>query len=90
MLHQTSWKRLACTCCIFVVLLLASTTVPPAAGQDVLAGLDLLDTDPALTWFNFGVPGSPAIPADFFGPGSDPFTGTIALDGGQHLGWAGR
>ena len=30
---------------------------------------------------NFGVPGSPAIPADFFGPGSDPFTGAVCLEG---------
>lgn len=30
---------------------------------------------------NFGVAGSPAIPADFFGPGSDPFTGSVCLQG---------
>ena len=67
-------------CCLVVVFLLAAIVVTPAAGQDVLAGLDLLDTEPALTHFNFG---PMPIPADFFGPGSDPFTGTVALDGGQ-------
>ena len=30
---------------------------------------------------NFGVTGSPPIPADFFGPGSDPFEGAICLEG---------
>jgi hypothetical protein len=34
---------------------------------------------------NFGVQGSPAIPADFFDPGSDPFTDSICLQG-QPLG----
>jgi len=29
----------------------------------------------------FGVTGSPAIPADFFGMGSDPFTGSVCLEG---------
>ncbi len=29
----------------------------------------------------FGVAGSPAIPADFFAPGSDPFTGSVCLEG---------
>ena len=29
----------------------------------------------------FGVTGSPAIPADFFGPGSDPFSDTVCLEG---------
>ncbi|MFQ5495395.1 MAG: hypothetical protein ACE5EX_08445, partial [Phycisphaerae bacterium] len=30
---------------------------------------------------SFGVADSPPIPADFFAPGSDPFTGTICLEG---------
>lgn len=30
---------------------------------------------------HFGVTGSPAIPADFFGPGSEPFTGSVCLRG---------
>ncbi len=30
---------------------------------------------------NFGVAGSPPIPADFFGPGSDPFDGSVCLQG---------
>jgi hypothetical protein len=48
------------------------------AQQPVFAGLDLLRTEPGTTEFTFG---APAIPADFFGPGSDPFTGTVSLDG---------
>jgi hypothetical protein len=46
---------------------------------DVQAGLDLLQTEPALTEFDFA---PTPIPADFFGPGSDPFDGIIALAGG--------
>ncbi|MHC4697426.1 MAG: hypothetical protein ACYTFA_11840, partial [Planctomycetota bacterium] len=34
------------------------------------------------TYANFGAPDTPAIPADFFEPGSDPFTGIVPLDGG--------
>ncbi len=30
---------------------------------------------------NFGVPGSPAIPPGFFGPGSDPFEGQVCMKG---------
>jgi len=30
---------------------------------------------------NFGSPDTDPIPADFFGPGSDPFTGTVCLEG---------
>ncbi len=32
-------------------------------------------------YHNFGVLGSPAIPADFFGPGSEPFVGPVPLVG---------
>lgn len=53
-----------------------------AVAQDVQPGSDLFHTDPATTFQNFS--GSP-IPADFFGPGSDPFDGIINF-GGQPLG----
>jgi hypothetical protein len=70
------------TCCLVVVFLFAALVVTPAAGQDVHAGMDLLDTEPTLTVFDFGLT---PIPADFFGPGSDPFVGSVALDGGHLL-----
>jgi hypothetical protein len=44
--------------------------------------LDVWVSDPDNTsCHNFGVAGSPAIPADFFGPGSEPFTGQVCLSG---------
>ncbi len=43
---------------------------------------DLWVTDSGgMVCHNFGVTGSPAIPADFFGPGSDPFSGQVCLMG---------
>ena len=49
-----------------------------ASGQDVLAGVDIFETDPNTTFQDFnGMP----IPADFFGPGSDPFVGVVQLRG---------
>ncbi len=38
-------------------------------------------SEPNGTFVEFGTGNLPAIPADFFGPGSDPFTGQIELDG---------
>lgn len=38
-------------------------------------------SEPNGTHVIFGPPGNPAIPPDFFGPGSDPFTGDIELEG---------
>ncbi len=52
--------------------------VGEASGQDVLAGFDLYETIPGETHRAFS--GDP-IPADFFGPGSDPFDGIICLEG---------
>ena len=58
--------------------------VAPAAADDVLAGSDLFLTPagpgggPGLTYQDLS--GDP-IPADFFGPGSDPFDGVIYLRG---------
>ncbi len=49
------------------------------ASPDVVqAGHDLLETDSSVTYMDLS--GDP-IPADFFGPGSDPFDGTVALEG---------
>lgn len=49
-----------------------------ARAEDVLAGMDLLRTDPATTWQDFA---PNPLPAGFFGPGSDPFTGRVILQG---------
>lgn len=68
-------------CLPLIVLLLAWIALPslPASADPgpILAGIDLLQTPPG-TFVDFS--GSP-IPADFFGPGSDPFTGTVNLVG---------
>ncbi len=50
-----------------------------AQALTILPGTDLFETpESPYTYMDFGlVP----IPADFFGPGSDPFTGTVALRG---------
>lgn len=37
--------------------------------------------NPGGTQIVFGVPDNPPLPADFFGPGSDPFEGTVCLRG---------
>jgi MYXO-CTERM domain-containing protein len=54
------------------------------AGCDPSAGPKLdpwKSPDDAAMCHDFDVPDSPAIPADFFGPGSDPFTGSVCLEG---------
>ncbi len=49
-----------------------------ALAQEVQAGVDLFQTDPGTSFQDFS---SVPIPADFFGPGSDPFHGVIAVEG---------
>jgi hypothetical protein len=67
-------------CCLGILIFLTAAAASPAvAQQPVLAGHDLLTTDPTLTDFDFSLT---PIPADFFVPGSDPFDGVIALSGG--------
>jgi hypothetical protein len=53
----------------------ATVTASPDAVQ---AGHDLLETDSSVTYMDLS--GDP-IPPDYFGPGSDPFDGTVALEG---------
>ena len=55
----------------------------PAVADDILAGIDLLTTPPGDSYtdaFNTDV-GGIAIPAGFFGLGSDPWSGRIDLEG---------
>ena len=49
-----------------------------ALAQDVLPGYDLFETEPGATYMDFS---SMPLPADFFGPGSDPFDGIIYFRG---------
>ena len=58
--------------------LLLPLSASSALADDVLAGLDLFETDPGTTFQDFL---STPVPADFFGPGSDPFDGIIQLEG---------
>lgn len=53
-----------------------------ALAQNVLAGVDLWETRPGDASHEFGGgTDCPPIPADFFGPGSDPFDGIIYFQG---------
>lgn len=63
--------------CVAFSLWLAT---PPAA-LAVTAGFDLFETDPQQTSFQFT--DQFAIPAGFFDPGSNPFTGQVNFGGGQ-------
>jgi len=66
---------------VFMVLLGASL-VPLAKGDDVPKGSDMFVTlDDGSTFIDFGDPDAPAIPADFFGPGSVAFTELVPLKG---------
>ncbi len=53
--------------------------VPPASFID--PWVSPVDPSQSTMCHHFGVPGSPAIPADFFGQGSDPFIGIVCLQG---------
>ena len=68
-----------------VIGLLAAILVFMAGGSDVAradsvvqAGHDLLETDSSDTHIDFS---AYPLPADFFDPGSDPFAGTVYLEG---------
>lgn len=52
--------------------------VAPVSAVDAQPGHDLFQTPNGTTSHDFS---SEPIPADFFGPGSDPFNGTVFLDG---------
>jgi hypothetical protein len=69
----------AVRCLLIVVVLVAFLAASVAA--DILSGMDLLRTEPGTTEFDFGAPPGPPLPADFFGPGSDPFDGVVAFEG---------
>jgi hypothetical protein len=67
--HLAKWVALS-----FLGLILLPGIAP---AQDVLPGFDILEHLDPSGW-DFG---SQPLPADFFGPGSDPFDGIIALKG---------
>lgn len=60
--------------------LLALAPTALAVPTSIAPGYDLFQTDPGTTQFDFA-PGDTAIPQDFFGPGSDPFAGTVKFGG---------
>ena len=63
---------------VISAILLLLALISPAYSTDILPGVDLWETPAGGgTYTNFIAP----IPADFFGPGSDPFDGTVALEG---------
>ncbi len=52
----------------------------PVSAAPIAPGFDLFETDPGSTQFDFQSPET-AIPAGFFGSGSDPFTGQVHFGG---------
>lgn len=52
---------------------------PVVTPRDLPAGFDLFETDPQQTHFIFG--GATSIPAGFFGPGSQPWDGSVKFCG---------
>ncbi len=71
---KSRWPRLG-----LAALLPALAVAAPAAAQDVLPGIDVWTT-PAGGTSHQDFSSNP-IPADFFGPGSDPFDGVIVFGG---------
>ncbi len=71
----------------FVLIVTAAILLPllynsAALAQNVLAGVDLWVTLPGDARHDFGGGiDCPAIPPDFFEPGSDPFTGSVDFEG---------
>ena len=61
----------------FLLLGVVLCVAAPVGAQEVIAGLDFLATQAGSQTFG----GPYAIPPDFFAPGSEPFTGTIAYYG---------
>ena len=64
---------------LVIVVLIASLAIGPANADPVLPGIDIWVT-PANGTTSVDFSSTP-IPADFFGPGSDPFDGTVQLQG---------
>ncbi len=67
--------------------ILSASIATQAKANDVPAGSDMFITPPGCcapgcgTFVDLGDPDATPIPADFFGPGSDPFLGVICLKG---------
>jgi hypothetical protein len=61
-----------------LVFMAGGSDVARADSETVTAGHDLLETDSSDTHLDFS---ANPLPAHFFGPGSDPFDGTIYLEG---------
>lgn len=65
-------------------LVLVCIFVADARGQGQIQrgpGLDVFLAEPGSSFIAFGVGGVPPIPPDFFGPGSDPWAGSVSLNG---------
>ena len=76
-------RSIALACAGLLAFSIAATSLMAqdegvVGSQTILAGSDLWTTPPGSTFQDFS---ETPIPADFFGPGSDPFTGIVALKG---------
>lgn len=66
----------------FVTCLVLAAFSPAALALTILSGQDCLTTPcGGGTTITFGSGDIPPLPADFFGPGSDPFTGSVSFGG---------
>ena len=63
---------------LFLPVILCNCTLQ-AAPMSIAPGFDLFESPSGSSSLNFSGPST--IPAGFFGPGSDPFTGVVALGG---------
>lgn len=64
----------------FCGIALALTLAGPAAAHNPIPGIGIVVKRNPGTTSSFAAPGLPAIPADFFGPGSEPFAGAVGLE----------
>lgn len=76
-----------CRRSIIIPAIVLATGLLGAGARDVLAQpladpfATISAPYPDGSWFDFGGGGLPPLPADFFGPGSDPFEGHVAFEG---------
>jgi hypothetical protein len=64
----------------FCGIALALALAGPAAAHNPIPGIGIVVKRNPGTTSSFSAPGLPAIPADFFGPGSEPFAGAVGLE----------
>lgn len=72
-----------------LIILAVVTTIAGAAPGDPIPGIGITVEQSPPSVMGFGPGGLPVIPGDFFGPGSEPFTGGLTLQGQCSYGCGG-